>query len=245
MVMLPQVETHYREATALFQRRGRLLNAPASPLDALRQLDWRLAANLDAVAIHQEGHPEASLRPPALFVETWVGLQRDSVHCLENLDEIFPKLKPEQQGAVIQAMTLSSCSGEVRHPELRAALMSEQTAMAMSEEEAAEQEVRAREIVKEEQLEAAEIGRRESTEKKRVATELSLEKDRISSQKTREVIEIDRKRSVEEAEQSRVVALADKKTERAAADAAVQQAEIFAKRDVEAMLTSVAAKLRR
>jgi hypothetical protein len=136
--MLPQVDTHYREATALFQRRGRLLNAPASPLDALRQLDWRLAANLDAVAIHQEGHPEASLRPPALFVETWVGLQRDSVHCLENLDEIFPKLKPEQQGAVIQAMTLSSCSGEVRHPELRAALMSEQTAMAMSEEEAAE-----------------------------------------------------------------------------------------------------------
>lgn len=137
-VMLPQVDTHYREATALFQRRGRLLNAPASPLDALRQLDWRLAANLDAVAIHQEGHPEASLRPPALFVETWVGLQRDSVHCLENLDEIFPKLKPEQQGAVIEAMTLSSSSGEAQHPELRAALMSEQAAMAMDEYQAAE-----------------------------------------------------------------------------------------------------------
>lgn len=137
-VMLPQVDTFYREATALFQRRGRLLNAPASPLDALRQLDWRLAANLDAVAIHQEGHPEASLRPPALFVETWVGLQRDSVHCLESLDEIFPELKPEQQGAVIEAMTLSSSSGEAQHPELRAALMSEQAAMAMGEDEAAE-----------------------------------------------------------------------------------------------------------
>ena len=139
--MLPQVETHYREATALFQRRGRLLNAPASPLGALRQLDWRLAANLDAVAIHQEGSPEASLRPPALFVETWVGLQRDSVHCLESLDEIFPDLKLEQQGAVIEAMTLLSCSGEVKQPELRAALMSEQAAMVMSEGEAAEHDV--------------------------------------------------------------------------------------------------------
>ncbi len=138
MVMLPQIDTHYREATALFQRRCGLLKATASPLEALRQLDWRLAANLDAVAIHQEGRPEVSLRPPALFVETWVGLQRDSVGCLESLDGIFPELKPEQQGAVIEAMTLSSCSGEVRHPELRAALMSEQTAMAMSEEEAAE-----------------------------------------------------------------------------------------------------------
>jgi len=141
MAMLPQVDTHYREATALFQRRGRLLNAPASPLDALRQLDWRLAANLDAVAIHREGNPEASLRPPALFVETWVGLQRDSVRCLESLDEIFQQLKPEQQDAVIEAMTLSSSSGEAKQPELRAALMSEQAAMAMSEEEAAEHDV--------------------------------------------------------------------------------------------------------
>lgn len=141
MAMLPQLDTHYREATALFQRRCRLLNAPVSPLEALRQLDWRLAANLDAVAIHQEGHSEVSLRPPALFVETWVGLQRDSVGCLESLDGIFPKLKPEQQGAVIEAMTLSSCSGEAQHPELRAALMSEQAVMAMGEDEAAEHDV--------------------------------------------------------------------------------------------------------
>lgn len=141
MVMLPQVDTHYREAATLFQRRCRLLNAAASPLEVLRQLDWRLAANLDAVAIHREGNPEASLRPPALFVETWVGLQRDSARCLESLDEIFPELKPEQQGAVIQAMTLSSSSGEAKQPELRAALMSEQAAMAMSEDEAAEHDV--------------------------------------------------------------------------------------------------------
>ncbi len=141
MVMLPQVETHYREAATLFQRRCRLLNTAASPLEVLRQLDWRLAANLDAVAIHREGCPGASLRPSALFVETWVGLQRDSVRCLEGLDEIFPELKSEQQDAVIEALKLSSCSGEAKQPELRAALMSEQEAMAMSEDEAAEHDV--------------------------------------------------------------------------------------------------------
>ncbi|MGJ3256345.1 MAG: hypothetical protein ACFE0K_08465 [Alcanivorax sp.] len=138
MAMLPQIDTHYREAMAFFQRRCRLLNAPASPLEALRQLDWRLATNLDAVAIYQEGKPEASLRPSALFVETWVGQQRDSARCQEGLDGMFSALKPEQQGAVMLAMNLSRYSVGVKHPELRAALMSEQTALAISEDEVAE-----------------------------------------------------------------------------------------------------------
>lgn len=136
--MLTLIDSHYREATALYQRRGRLLNAPASPMTALRQLDGRLVANLDAVAIHQTGHPDAAQRLPDLFVEAWVGLQRDQARCLAVLDEIYPELCVEQKSVVGQAVCLS-CSGSdgaSQVPALQAAMMSPQAVMALSEEDA-------------------------------------------------------------------------------------------------------------
>ena len=133
MAMMPLRDTHYREAMGLFRRRCQLLAEPAAPRAALAQLDRRLAANLDAVACSGEGQPEASLRPPALFVETWVGLCRDSRRCLAMLDASYAEFSPEQQVAVRQAMRLcpDMAVSEVTQPGLQAILVDLQSGAAL------------------------------------------------------------------------------------------------------------------
>ncbi|MED5387343.1 MAG: hypothetical protein VX793_00710 [Pseudomonadota bacterium] len=136
--MLTYIETHRREAAALFQRRVRLLESAASPLAVLQTLDWRLSANLAAVSSQGGGHLDASLRPPALFVETWALLQREGQGGLAEVDGLYSDLDPDQRQALAQAVALSSVSGETRQPSLQAKLLERSEALAMDEAEVAD-----------------------------------------------------------------------------------------------------------
>lgn len=124
MAFLPLLATHKREAQALFRRRQQLLAAPASPRETLRQLDWRLLANLQAVAAGGANKLQADSKPAALFVEAWALLHEQGESGLLTLDALFPELDAAQQEAVLQAVKLfPGARGSAHHPLLQAALL--------------------------------------------------------------------------------------------------------------------------
>lgn len=138
MAFLPLAATHYREAQSLFRRRQQLLNAPASPRESLRQLDWRLMGNLQGAMSHCAGTVDDGMRPAALFVECWCLLHEGNIEeVAAQLDALYPALDDAQQQAVLVAVRLAKkgCNAALAQPALRVA-MGGHAAVAQWQEEA-------------------------------------------------------------------------------------------------------------
>ncbi len=127
MAFSPLAATHYREAQNLYRRRQQLLDSLASPREALRQLDWRLLANLQGAQDQCTGVLNDNLKPAELFVESWWLLHGEQAEeGLMQLDALFPALDAEQQQALIASIQLAVGLGyvEVNQPALQATLCS-------------------------------------------------------------------------------------------------------------------------